>query len=468
MTADITTATDHPALTRIPVWAREKLSPQAIETIKRVHDWVETECIPAEAIVKQQIERDKQDGKWKTPALIAELRTRARKEGLWNLFLPKSFGDLSPGLTNLEYSCCAEIMGRCYWAAQTMNCHAPDTGNMELLAKYCNEDQKQKYLLPLLNGETFSGYSMTEPDVASSDATNISCRLTSDPQDPSYLLINGRKLYGNSKANEELGFYILMTLSDPSNPNPHRRHTMVLVPKSTPGLTMTRNLTIMGYDHAPEGHGEYIYTNARIPRENIILGEGRAFEIAQGRLGPGRIHHCMRLLGQTSRAYDLALLRCTNPTKTPRGKIIGAFDSNIEKIAWMRMSLDSLQQIVYNAAHTMDVSGNVAGRFAIAQCKVMVPATAAKIIDECMQLYGGQGLTQHTFLPEAWTYARFVRIADGPDAAHRHQVGREELREKKVDGVRRVFEGYGRREEELREKRGMGSEAEKVGLMRMK
>lgn len=361
-------------------------------------------------------------------------------------------------------------MELCAWTTaniiQTMNCHAPDTGNMELLAKYCNEEQKKKYLLPLLNGEVFSAYSMTEPDIASSDATQISCRLTPDPSDPNYLLINGRKLYGNAITNSELGFYILMTLSDPFNPNPHRRHTMVIVPKSTSGLTMTRNLTIMGYDHAPEGHGEYVYTNARIPKSNIILGPGRAFEIAQGRLGPGRIHHCMRLLGQCHRAYSLALLRCSDPHKTPRGKKIGAFDSNIERIAEISLTLSSLRQIVYNAAHTMDVQGNKAGKYAIAQCKVMVPAAVAKMIDECMQLHGGQGLTQHTFLPEAWTYARFVRIADGPDAAHRHQVGRDELREDKVEVVRRVFQGYARREKELTEKWEGGEGAEKAGVMR--
>ncbi|KAF2165606.1 hypothetical protein M409DRAFT_23899 [Zasmidium cellare ATCC 36951] len=420
MTAGSSIDPNHPAFAHIPVWVQEKLSPKAVQTIQKVHDWVENECIPAEPIVKAQIEQDKKT-EWKTPKLITELREKAKKEGLFNLFLPKSFGHLSPGLTNLEYSCCADIMGKCYWAAQTMNCHAPDTGNMELLAKYCNEEQKKKWLQPLLNGETFSAYSMTEPDVASSDATNISCRVEQDPSDPNMLVINGRKLYGNCKWNAELGFYILMACSDSNNPNPWSRHTMVIVPKDTPGFRMVRNLTIMGYDHAPEGHGEYLYTNARVPKENIILGMGRAFEIAQGRLGPGRIHHCMRLLGQTERAYELALLRATDPAKKPRGKLIGAFDSNIERLAHIRMTLDSLRGVVLNAAHTMDVRGNKAGKYAIAQCKVLVPAQCAELIDECMQMYGGQGLTQHTPLPEMWTYARFVRIADGPDAAHRHQ-----------------------------------------------
>lgn len=353
-----------------------------------------------------------------------------------------------------------------------MNCHAPDTGNMELLAKYCNEEQKQKWLKPLLNGETFSAYSMTEPDRASSDATQVNCRITRDPNDPRMLVINGRKIYGNCKWNEELGFYILMACSDPDNPNPWRRHSMVIVPRDTPGFHMIRNLTILGYDHAPEGHGEYFYDNARVPAENIILGEGRAFEIAQGRLGPGRIHHCMRLIGQTERAYELALLRCTDPNKKPRGKLLGEFDSNIERLAAMRMQLDSLRLVVLNAAHTMDKYGNKAGRYAIAQCKVLIPETAAKIIDECIQMYGGQGLTQHTPLPEMWTYARFVRIADGPDAAHRHQVGRDEL--KTAKSFRERHDGYAKRYRELCEKWGVEEEtfgnpkaASKAGIMRV-
>lgn len=334
-----------------------------------------------------------------------------------------------------------------------MNCHAPETGNIELLAKYCNDEQKQKFLMPLLNGETSSAYSMTEPDRASSDATQIACRITRDPKDPNYLLINGRKLYGNAMWNDDLNIYILMACSDPDNPNPWKRHSTVIVPKDTPGFSMVRNLTIMGYDHAPEGHGEYLYENARVLASNIILGEGRAFEIAQGRLGPGRIHHCMRLIGQTERAYELALIRATDPRKKPRGKLIGEFDSNIERLASMRLQLDSMRLVVLNAAHTMDVLGNKAGRYAIAQSKILVPETAAKIIDECMQMYGGQGLTQHTALPEMWTYARFVRIADGPDAAHRHQVGRDQL--KTAGTVRERHERYQTRYRELCEEWGV-------------
>jgi acyl-CoA dehydrogenase len=310
-----------------------------------------------------------------------------------------------------------------------MNCHAPETGNIELLAKYCNEEQKKKWLKPLMDGTMGSAYSMTEPDRASSDATNIGCDLQITDKE---VIINGRKLYGNAKWNQELGFYILMGCSDPNNVNPWKRHTMVIVPTDTPGLEMVRNLTIMGYDHAPEGHGEYIYKNARVPRENIILGPGRAFEIAQGRLGPGRIHHCMRLLGQCERAHELALIRAIDPLKKPRGKTIGSFDSTIERLGNMRLRIDAGRLVVLSAADTMDLHGNKAGKYAIAQSKILIPRMAQEVIDECMQIFGGQGLTQHTVLPEMWTYARFVRLADGPDAAHLHQVGRDQLKTAEV------------------------------------
>lgn len=331
-----------------------------------------------------------------------------------------------------------------------MNCHAPETGNIELLAKYCNEGQKQKWLKPLMDGEFSSAYSMTEPDRASSDATNIACRITREGDE---YVINGRKLYGNVKYNPEMKVYILMACSDPDNPNPWRRHTMLLVPSDSKGLTIKRNLTIMGYNHAPEGHGEYVYENVRVSKENVILGEGRAFEIAQGRLGPGRIHHCMRLIGQCERAYELALLRCKDPRKTPRGKLIGQFDSNIERLATMRLEIDAMRLVVLNAADTMDARGNKAGRYVIAQSKILVPEKAAKIVDECMQLYGGQGLTQHTPLPEIWTYARFVRVADGPDAAHRHQVGRDQL--KTFEATRRRHVQYADKARVLRKQWGV-------------
>lgn len=382
--------------------------------------------------MKAQLAKDR----WHMPPLMKELRNEAKVRGLFNLFLPSHFKE-SPGLTNLEYACCAEIMGKVYWAAQTMNCHAPETGNMELLAKYCNEEQKRKWLEPLLNGDFSSAYSMTEPGVASSDATNISISMRRDGDE---YVINGRKLFANVKWNPDVKLYILMGCSDPQDPNPWRRHSMILVPSDTPGFRIRQNLTIMGYDCAPEGHGEYIYDNVRVPVSNVILGEGRAFDIAQGRLGPGRIHHCMRLVGQCELAYEYALLRATDERKRPRGKLIGEFDSNIERIAQMRLELDALRLVVLNAADSMDHFGNKNGRYVIAQSKILVPATAAKIIDECMQLYGGQGLTQHTPLPEMWAYARFVRVADGPDAAHRHQVGRDLL--KTAGGVKPRHERY--------------------------
>ncbi|CAM1510089.1 Fc.00g004240.m01.CDS01 [Cosmosporella sp. VM-42] len=384
-----------PAFNHLPQWVKAKLRPFAIEKIQAVWDWVENECIPREPVMAAQLEAKR----WAIPPLMKELRSRAKDKGLFNIFLPNHFKE-SPGLTNLEYGCCAEIMGRCYWAAQTMNSHAPETGNIELLAKYCNDKQKEKWLRPLMDGTASSAYSMTEPDVAASDATNIGIRITREGDE---YVINGRKLYGNCLWNKDLTFFILMGLSDPDNANQWNRHTMLIVPCDTPGITQVRNLSIMGYDMAPEGHGEYIYENCRVPAENVILGPGRAFEIAQGRLGPGRIHHTMRLIGQCERAVELAIVRCTDPKFKPRGKLIGEFDSNIERVAQMRLELDSMRLVVLNAADTMDLLGNKAGKRVIAQAKLLT----------------------------MWTYARWARLADGPDAAHRHQVGREEMKKGK-------------------------------------
>ncbi|KAF9883325.1 hypothetical protein FE257_003743 [Aspergillus nanangensis] len=414
------TVPQHAPFTQYPIWVQEKLSPKAISIIQQVHSWVENEFIPAEPVMRAQLAKDP----WQTPPLMRSLRERGKKAGLFNLFLPSHFPE-SPGLTNLEYACCAELLGRNYWAAQTLNCNAPDTGNIELMAKYCNAAQKAKWLQPVMAGEMLSSYSMTEPDVASSDPRTLQCRIHREGNE---YVINGRKLFGAALHNPEIRVIILMGLSDPHNPDPWKRHSMLLVPTDTPGVKMKRHLSIMGYTHPPEGHGEVIYENVRVPAENLILGEGRAFEIAQGRLGPGRIHHCMRIVGQCERAYEMALIRCTDARKKPRGKLIGEFDSNIERLADMRIEIDALRLLVFNTAHTMDTLGNKAGKYGIAQCKIKVPLAAARIIDECMQFYGGQGLTQHTPLPEMWTYARYVRVADGPDSAHRHQVGRDEIR----------------------------------------
>ncbi|KAL6161663.1 hypothetical protein ACJQWK_08616 [Exserohilum turcicum] len=304
-----------------------------------------------------------------------------------------------------------------------------------------------------MNGDMSSAYSMTEPDVASSDATQVGIKMDITENE---VIINGRKLYGNCQYNPEMQLFILMGCSDPTNPNAWNRHTTLVVPANSPGLKQIRNLSIMGYDWAPEGHGEYVYENVRVPRENIIMGPGRAFEIAQGRLGPGRIHHCMRLIGQAERAFELALVRCMEPRKKPRGKFIGEFDSNIERIADMRMTIDAMRLVVLNAADTMDLQGNKAGRYAIAQSKIMVPNALLKVIDEAMQIYGGQGLTQHTPLPEIWTYARFVRVADGPDSAHRHQVGRDQM--KTASEFREKAKGYTERYRELCKKWGLKPE----------
>ncbi|CAI6088613.1 hypothetical protein V2G26_008090 [Clonostachys chloroleuca] len=416
-----------PAFAHIPPWVLPKLRPMAIEKIQAVFDWVENECIPREHIMEAQLEGNK----WARPPVMLELRAKAKEKGLFNLFLPHHFKE-SPGLTHLEYACCAEILGRCYWASETVNSHAPESGNIELLAKFCNDKQKEKWLRPLMEGTASSAYSMTEPDVAASDATNVGIRITKDGDE---YVINGRKIYGNCMWNKGLAFYIMMGCSDPENPNPWERHSTVIVPADTPGFTQVRNLNVLGYSWAPEGHGEYTLENVRIPAENVILGPGKGFAIAQGRLGPGRIHHCLRLLGQCERAIELAIMRCNDARFKPRGKLIGEFDSNIERVAQMRLELDAMRQITYNATETLDFYAHddkmlkSAGKKSIAQAKILVPATVEKIINECMQLWGGQGVTnEHSPMPKLWAYARFVRLADGPDAAHRHQVGRDEMK----------------------------------------
>ncbi|KAH8170479.1 acyl-CoA dehydrogenase, middle domain-containing protein [Sarocladium implicatum] len=435
-----------PAFDRIPPFAKAKLRPIAVEKIQQVYDFVEERIIPLERVVSKTLE----ETPWATPQVIKDLREEAKRQGLWNLFLPNHFKESPAGLTNLEYACCCELMGRCYWAQQVFNCHAPETGNMELLAKYCNEKQKEKWLKPLMDGTASSVYSMTEPDQASSDATNISIRMHKDGDG---YVINGRKFFGNCLWNKEVKFLIVMVCSDPDNSNPWKRHSTVIVPADSPGLRQVRNLTVLGYDWASEGHAEFVYDNVRIPAENVILGPGEGFTIAQGRLGPGRTHHCLRLLGQCERAVELAIVRATDEQFRPRKKVLAQNDEVIGKIASMRMELDAMRLICYNACDTMDLMGNVAGRRAIAQAKVLVPATIENIISECMQIYGGTGLTQVTPLPKLWAYARWARLADGPDAAHRHQVGREELKKGKELTAR--HQKYNEREKQLAEQHGI-------------
>ena len=372
---------------------------------------------PNEAVYSEQTEKMAHR---KTPPIVRELKQKARAEGLWNLFLP---GDHGVGLTNLDYAPLAEIMGRVEWSSEVFNCSAPDTGNMEVLSLYGSPEQKKEWLEPLLNGEIRSGFSMTEPGVASSDATNIECSIR---RDGDHYVINGRKWFTSGAMNEDCKLLIVMGKTSPDNPDKHKQQSMVLVTKASPGVEIVRDMKVYGYDHAPGGHPEMVYDNVRVPLANMLLGEGRGFEIAQGRLGPGRIHHCMRLIGCAQRALELMCARAN--ARIVFGKPLSAQGSVREDIAHSFCEIEQARLLTLQAADKMDREGNKAARDLIAAAKIVVPAMAARVIDRAIQIHGGMGLSQDTFLASAYAYARFIRIGDGPDQVHLAQLGRKLLK----------------------------------------
>jgi acyl-CoA dehydrogenase len=392
-------------------------SPRAKELQAQLTAFMDAHVYPNEHLYDQQATGS---AKYKTPQIVQDLKKKARAEGLWNLFLP---GDHGAGLTNLDYAPLAEIMGRVLWAPEIFNCSAPDTGNMEVLTLYGSPEQKKQWLEPLLNGEIRSGFSMTEPAVASSDATNIE---TSIIRDGDHYVINGRKWFTSGAMSEDCKILIVMGKSDPDNPNKHIQQSMILVPKDTPGVKIIRDMKVYGYDHAPVGHPEIVYDNVRVPAANMLLGEGRGFEIAQGRLGPGRIHHCMRLVGCAQRALELMCQRAN--ARVAFGKAIGEQGSVREDIAHSFCEIEQARLLTLKAADKMDREGNKAARDLIAAAKIVVPSMAARVIDRAIQVHGGMGVSQDTFLAEAYTYARFIRIGDGPDQVHLSQLGRTLLK----------------------------------------
>ncbi len=358
---------------------------------------------------------------WKELALIEELKAKARDAGLWNLFLPDATH--GPGLTNLEYAPLCEVMGRSPFAPEIFNCSAPDTGNMELLARYGTEEQKQRWLAPLLEGRIRSAFAMTEPAVASSDATNIEARIERDGGE---YVLNGVKWFTSGLGDPRCEVIIFMGKSSPASADIHRQQSMVIVPRDTPGIRVLRMLPVFGYSDAPHGHGEASFENVRIPVENMILGEGRGFEIAQGRLGPGRIHHCMRQIGAAERALDLMCERVK--VRVAFGKRVSEQSVTIERIAEARIAIDQARLLTLHAAWKMDHFGNREARKEIAMIKVAAPAMACKVIDWAIQAFGGAGVTNDVPLALLYAWARSLRIADGPDEVHRNQIGRLELR----------------------------------------
>jgi len=392
------------------------LSPRAADLRGRLIAFMDQYVYPSEAVFHAEVAASR----WQPTAIVEELKAKARAAGLWNLFLPES--SRGAGLTNLEYASLCEIMGRSPIGSEPFNCSAPDTGNMEVLERYGTEDHKQRWLEPLLDGRIRSAFAMTEPEVASSDATNIRASITRDGD--SYL-INGRKWWTSGAGDPRCKILIVMGRSNPDAPT-HVQQSMILVPTDAPGVRIERMLTVFGYDDAPHGHGEVSFTNVRVPAANLLLGEGRGFEIAQGRLGPGRIHHCMRLIGVAERALELMCRRVHQ--RVAFGKRLADQGTIRRDIADSRIEIDQARLLTFQAAHMMDTVGNKAARAEIAMIKVVAPNVALRVLDRAIQAHGGAGVSQDTFLANAWAQSRTLRLADGPDEVHRESVAKLELR----------------------------------------
>ena len=394
------------------------------ETSKRARDlhaqvsrFMDEHVFSNEALAARQVA---EGDRWEPVPIIETLKAKAQAQGLWNLFLPES--EYGAGLSNLEYAPLCELMGRSAIGAEPFNCSAPDTGNMETLVRYASEEVRQEWLVPLLAGEIRSAFCMTEPDVASSDATNIRSRIE---RDGDHYVLNGRKWWSSGAGDPRCKVFIFMGKTDPEAPR-HRQQSMVVVPRDTPGVTIERTLSVYGYDHAPHGHAEVGFENVRVPAKYLLLGEGRGFEIAQGRLGPGRIHHCMRSIGAAERALSLMCERVL--AREAFGRRLAEMGSIRQHIARSRIEIDQTRLMVLNAAHMMDTAGNKAARKEISMIKVVAPSMALRVIDRAVQAHGAMGVSGDSVLAAMWAHERTLRLADGPDEVHLESVARQELK----------------------------------------
>ena len=396
-------------------------SAKTTDLLQRMQAFFDANIYPNELRHAQEMDAFRRAGDaWQTPAVVEALKAEARSQGLWNMFLPHEHRGV-PGISNLDYAPLCEIMGRVSWSGVVFNCSAPDTGNMETIERYGSEAHKDQWLEPLLRGEIRSAFLMTEPAVASSDATNIQCSIVRDGDD---YVVNGRKWYSSGAGNPHCKIFIVMGKTDPDAPR-HAQQSMVLVPRDAKGVTVVRPLTVFGYDDAPHGHMEVLLDNVRVPASNILLGEGRGFEIAQGRLGPGRIHHCMRSIGAAERALEMMCDRLQS--RIAFGSALSSQSIWHERIAESRCMIDQARLLTLNAAHRMDVAGNKAARAEIAMIKVVAPNMSCKVVDWAIQAHGAAGVSGDTWLAEAYAHQCTVRIVDGPDEVHRNAIAKIEL-----------------------------------------
>ena len=398
-----------------------ELSTQTLEIRERLHQFFDRYIYPNEVRYNEELEAARKQGNaWQPMPLIEDLKAQAQKDHLWNLFFPHE-DQGHQGLSNFDYAPLCEVMGRVMWAGEVFNCSAPDTGNMETLQRYATEQQKARWLTPLLEGKIRSAFLMTEPAVASSDATNIQCSIV---RDGDHYVINGHKWYSSGAGNPLCEIFIVMGKTDPNAPR-YTQQSMVLVPRNTPGVTVVRPLTVFGYDDAPHGHMEIRLDNVRVPVENILVGDGRGFEIAQGRLGPGRIHHCMRSIGAAERALESMIDRLQS--RVAFGAPLSTQSVWHERIAESRCMIDQARLLTLHAAHKMDVAGNKAARLEISMIKVVAPKVSCQVIDWAIQAHGAGGVSADFWLAEAYARERTVRLVDGPDEVHRHSIAKLEL-----------------------------------------